>query len=70
MKRIKVDSSSIRSVGYYMLNRVLEIEFTRGAVYKYKCVDYIDVLGLLFSDSTGKYFDQHIKNEYTYEKIN
>lgn len=70
MKRIKVDSSSIRSVGYYMLNRVLEIEFTRGAVYQYKCVDYIDVLNLLFSDSVGKYFDQHIKNEYTYEKIN
>lgn len=69
MKRIKVDSSSIKSVGYDIHKRLLEIEFTRGAIYQYKCVDYIDVLMLLFSDSTGKYFDQHIKKNYEFEKI-
>jgi len=69
MKRINVISSSIKSIGYDIQKRLLEIEFTREAVYQYKCVDYIDVLGLLFSDSTGKYFDQHIKNNYEFEKI-
>jgi len=72
MKRINVTSSSIKSVGYDIYKRLLEIEFTRGAIYQYKCVDYVDVLNLLFSASVsaGKYFDIHIKNGYEYEKIN
>ena len=69
MKRINVTSSSIKSVGYDLQKRVLEIEFSRGAIYQYKCVDYIDVLGLLFAESVGKYFDIHIKNNYEFEKI-
>lgn len=69
MKRINIISSSIKSVGYDIHKRLLEIEFTRGAIYQYKCIDYIDVLGLLFSDSVGKYFDQHIKKNYEFEKI-
>jgi len=68
MKRINVTSSSIKSVGYELDAQILEVEFTREAIYQYKNVHYEDVLGLLFSDSVGKYFDQHIKNNYQFEK--
>ena len=75
MKRIKVESSQIKSVGYDIYKRLLEIEFQpkkenkTGAIYQYKCVDYIDVLGILFSDSAGSYFMRNIKEKYNYEKI-
>ena len=69
MERISVTSSSIKSIGYDLQKRILEIEFSRGAIYQYKCVDYIDVLGLIFAESIGKYFDTYIKKNYEFEKI-
>lgn len=69
MKRINVESSSIKSVGYYIDDEILEIEFIRGTIYQYKNVHYEDVIGLIFADSVGKYFDQFIKKNYEFEKI-
>ena len=69
MKRINVKSSSIKSVGYCIEDEILEIEFTRGAIYKYYKVLPKIFCELMFSESVGKYFDQHIKKKYNYEKI-
>jgi len=38
MKRKTVKSSNIKSVGYDIRNKILEIEFNNGAVYHYKDV--------------------------------
>jgi hypothetical protein len=69
MKRINVNSSSIKSIGYDLTN-TLEIEFSRGAIYQYKKVSAGEVCDLIFSESIGKYFDQNIKKKYIGEKIN
>jgi hypothetical protein len=35
MRRRRVNSSSLRSVGYDPRSRILEIEFHRGTIYQY-----------------------------------
>lgn len=69
MKRINIISSTIKSIGYDIKTRILEVEFVRGAIYQYKTVDYIDVVCLLFADSIGSYFNKNISKNYSYEEI-
>jgi len=69
MKRIKIESSSIKSIGYDWEWSRLEVEFTRGAVYRYEKVYPETVCHLLFADSIGRYFSKHIAINYKYERI-
>jgi hypothetical protein len=69
MKKINIESSTLKNISYDMVTRELTIEFIKGSIYKYKCVDCIDVLGILFSDSSGSYFQKNVANNYKYEKI-
>ena len=69
MKRINIISSSIKSIGYDSQSCILEIEFSRGAIYQYKDIPSFHVIRLLFAESVGKYFDINIKKNYEYEKI-
>jgi hypothetical protein len=69
MKRIKVESSSIESLGYDFDTRTLEIEFKRGAIYQYKNVESDILIKLIFAESIGKYFAQYIKNSYEYSEV-
>lgn len=68
MKRIKVESSQIISVGYDYQACILEIEFKTG-VYQYRNVPWDKVLKLLFTESVGGFFMKNIKNVYEYEKV-
>ncbi|MGD2071961.1 MAG: KTSC domain-containing protein [Candidatus Thorarchaeota archaeon] len=69
MKRIPVKSSSINSIGYDIIEQILEVEFTRGAIYQYEDVPAFRVVEFIFADSVGKYFSQNIKNNFKYRKI-
>jgi hypothetical protein len=69
MKRISVISSSIKNIGYDIAEQILEIEFSRGAIYQYKKVHNESVIGLLFAESIGSYFAKYIKNRYECEEI-
>lgn len=69
MKKYSVESSTLKNISYDIKSRELFIEFKRGAIYKYKCVDYADVLGILFSESSGSYFSNNVAKNYEYEKI-
>lgn len=61
MQRQQVVSTSISSIGYDPASRVLEIEFTNGAVYEYFAVPADLHAGLLVASSHGQYFDRFIK---------
>jgi hypothetical protein len=69
MKRINVESSSIKSIGYDIITQLLEIEFTRGAIYQYQNVSSLEVVKMLFAESIGSYFAKYIKNNYEFEEI-
>ena len=61
----------MRSVGYDQEQRVLEIEFTGGEVYRYFDVPPEVHRGLMAAESHGRYFHQYIRDKsYRYQKIN
>ena len=69
MKREKVDSSNLASVGYDPSNLILEIEFNHGGVYQYFEVPREVYDQLMGADSHGKYFAKSIKNIYEFKRM-
>ena len=64
MNRITVRSSNIRSVGYALEARTLEVEFHSGGIYQYSGVPETIHQGLIRAASKGTYFHDHIKDRY------
>ena len=74
MKRKKVESSNLASVGYSARRKLLEIQFkgkddAPGPVYQYKDVPPEVAKGLEQADSKGKYVWKNIRGVYTFEKV-
>lgn len=70
MQRIHVNSSNISSIGYDSDRQVLEIEFHSGGICQYFDVPPSRHDGLMRATSHGQYFDQYIKDIYSYRKVN
>lgn len=70
MKRQKIKSSNLASVGYDPANKFLDVEFVKGGLYRYYDVPDDKFKGMMSSESHGKYFSAEIKNTYNSEKIN
>jgi len=69
MKRIKVESSNIVSVGYDVAEQILEVEFYKGTIYQYYNVPWDKVLKMMFGESVGKYFMKNINKVYQFKKV-
>lgn len=69
---LKPESSVVKNFSYEPKTQVLRIEFQNGSVYDYKevpegvkqALDELENAG-----SVGKYFNEHIKGKFEYEKI-
>ncbi len=61
MRRHRVQSSVIASVGYDDATRVLEVKFRSGRVYSYFDVPPHVVAELLTAESAGRYFNEQIR---------
>jgi hypothetical protein len=64
-----VNSSQISYVGYDKETKELFIKFKNNSVYRYARVPQDEYNNLLKAESVGKYFTEHIKNEYEGIKI-
>ncbi|ABP80533.1 KTSC domain-containing protein [Pseudomonas stutzeri] len=70
MKRVALQSSSLRSLGYDPEQQILEVEFSSGALYRYEAVPPEVVQALLEADSLGRHFNQVFKPQhYRYWRI-
>jgi hypothetical protein len=69
MRRERVSSSSITSVGYDADIKTLEVEFVSGRVYRYRGVEEEVHEAFLRASSKGKFFNEHIKDAYPFELI-
>lgn len=69
MERKRINASNIRSVGYDPASRVLEVEFTSGAVYQYENVSAETHRRLMQSSSAGSFFKDNIEEEYRARRI-
>ncbi|HEX6981820.1 MAG TPA: KTSC domain-containing protein [Balneolaceae bacterium] len=71
MKRKKVSSEAISSIGYNSKGMILEIEFSSGSLYQYFSVPELEVENLLNAESIGRHFQENIKQgPYRYIRLN
>ena len=67
--RQRVESTSIRSIGYDAETGTLEIEFVSGGVYEYLGVPEKVRRELVEADSVGAYFTQYVRDRYFTRKL-
>jgi non-canonical purine NTP pyrophosphatase (RdgB/HAM1 family) len=70
MKRIPVESSDVVAIGYDAKERVLELEFHEGRLYRYLEVPQDIYEHFLKADSYGGYFNAYINGHYRYRRVN
>jgi hypothetical protein len=68
IERQPVISSDVASIGYDEASQILEIEFKATGVYRYFSVPKPVFDELMATPSPGKFFRQHIKGKYAWEK--
>lgn len=61
MKRQPVESSNLKSIGYYPATKTLEVEFQNGSVHAYQDVPAKRHAALMKSKSVGAHFHTHIR---------
>ena len=65
MRRHNVTSSVFKSVGYYLDEKILEVEFREtGEVWQYHSFPNLAYKKFVNSDSLGHFFTTRIKNKY------
>lgn len=69
IQRQVVESTNIKSVGYFSVGRILVVEFTTGAIYQYSDVPEAVFVDMMNSKSKGKYFSAEIKGKYSSVKV-
>lgn len=69
MRRERLDSTSLRSVGYDPAARVLEVEFRNGGVYQYLDVQDAEYEDFQDADSKGAYLNTEIKPSHRYRRL-
>ncbi|MCU1412053.1 MAG: hypothetical protein JWR04_2760 [Rhodoglobus sp.] len=67
MKMLPVTSEAMRAVGYEPMT--LQIEFIDSDVYRYFEVPEFEYLGLIHAESMGKYFAEHIRDNYRFTRV-
>jgi hypothetical protein len=62
-------STVIASFNYYTETRTLRVRFTSGIIYDYENVSEQVYKEMKASFSKGIYFNSHIKNKYSFQKV-
>ncbi len=69
MRRKRIASSVIYSVGYDEENHLLEVEFGLGRVYRFAKVPKKEYEALISAPSAGKYFNTVIRKKFRGKKV-
>lgn len=69
MQRTELNSTSLKDAAYCFQEALLEIEFRRGAIYRFGGVPEATYQQLLRAESKGLYFNHHIRNRFPYTKM-
>jgi hypothetical protein len=69
MERKRLNASNIRAAGYDARNRVLEIEFSTGAITQYTGVSEEVYRRLMNAPSPGSYFRDEIEESFSAKRV-
>lgn len=67
--QIQVESTSLTAVGYDKAHAHLEVEFRSGARYRYASVPADVFTRLVEAESKGRFFNEHVRSCYAYERL-
>jgi hypothetical protein len=62
--RQSIQSSAIASVGYSKRRHILEIEFVKGAVYRYLDVPVEVYRDMMSAESKARFYDSNVRKHY------
>jgi hypothetical protein len=65
-----LESTLLASACYDASQSILDLEFRDGAMYRYFAVPITAFNQLLTADSTGSFFNRHIRNRFRYTRLN
>jgi hypothetical protein len=66
---VPVDSSVVKAAGYRADAQQLYVQFHSGDIYRYFEFPLQRYEDFLAADSKGRYFSQHIRNRFRYERV-
>ena len=69
MPQTELNSTSLKCAAYCVQEALLELEFRRGAIYRFGGVPEATYQELLQAESKGLYFNHHIRNRFPYTKM-
>jgi hypothetical protein len=69
MNRTTLESRTVASAGYDGPSSTMELEFVEGRIYRYFVVPRSVFDALLAADSAGRFFQEHIRDVYPFERI-
>lgn len=69
MKRARIASTGLASIGYDPASKTLEVEFAGGAVYQYLGVPELEHRKFLRARSRGTYLNCHIKPQFLCRRV-
>jgi hypothetical protein len=69
MARVELKSTTLNAATYLDQRAFLDLEFRSGATYRYVDVPAQIYQELLLAESKGLYFNQHIRNRFTYAQL-
>ena len=65
---ITVQSSLLTAVAY-STDATLELQFRRGAIYRYFAVPPAVFQGLISAESKGLYFNRYVRDRFRYQRL-
>jgi KTSC domain-containing protein len=68
MKRVRLGSAAIASVGYDENERTLDVEFRDGDIYRYVHIPKFVYRELLKAESAGAFWNQ-VKDNYKFTRV-
>jgi hypothetical protein len=69
MHRHHVSSTSLVSVGYDAPSKTLELEFSSGAVYRYRQVPRLVYDELMRAPSKGRFVNAFVRDAFPYARV-
>ena len=69
IRRVPVESSNLKSVGFDAKTKTLEVEFIHGGVYSYFDVPEEVFAGLMKAESKGGFFQKNVRGQFRFKRI-
>jgi len=69
LRHFELDSSALRSGSYDDATHVLEVVMMSGSIYRYMSVPPSTVDALITSSSHGRFYNEHIRDTFRFERI-